>query len=160
MRKLAIAVALLCAACGQPGTTSGGPPADEATSTDAATSQVAALPEVDATMLAAATSDFATVEPSELGVISATTVQEALGPLLSTETTEGDQVVQLSVREQGDTAIADVVRLNIPDDAVSGGHLRVEFMRGGDGWDPTNGYRRTQCRRGAAAGQWTKGQCP
>lgn len=154
-------VALICAACGQASMTSSSAPGEEAAGIgDTATSHVAALPEVDAALLASANGDFTAIEPSELGVIAAPTVEEALGPLLSTETTEGDQVVQLSVREQGDAAIADVVRLNIPDDAVSGGHLRVEFTRGADGWDPVNAYRRMQCRRGASAGQWGRGPCP
>lgn len=160
MRKLAIAVALLCAACGQPSTTGSGPGAEDTTSTDTATSEMAALPPVDAASLGAPLSAFTTVDAGELGVIAAPSVHDALGPLLSTESTEGDQVVQLTVVETATAATADVVRLNIPDDAVSGGHLRVTFTRGADGWDPDLAYRRTQCRRGALAGQWSKGPCP
>jgi len=84
---------------------------------------------------------------------------EALEPLLGPEVMEGADV-SLTVRENGDQAIADVVRTGLQDDSVSGGHVRIEFHREADGWFPVNAYRRTQCARGGEAGQWTAGLCP
>lgn len=84
---------------------------------------------------------------------------EALEPLLGPEVVEGSNL-SLSVRENGDDAIADIVRTDLQDDSVSGGHIRIEFRREADGWFPVNAYRRTQCARGAEAGQWTSGLCP
>lgn len=117
------------------------------------------LPEVDPTLLAAANTDFTAIEPSEVGVFGAPTVLEALAPLMGPEVTEGSNV-SLSVRESGDEAVADVVQGGLLDDSVSAGHVRVEFRREADGWYPTNAYRRSQCARGGAAGQWTTGLCP
>ena len=119
------------------------------------------LPEVDAVLLAAPSSDFVAIEPSELGVIGAATIEEAIAPLVgSPETSEEGASVSLSVREAGETATADIVRTNIPDDSVSAGHVRIEFHREPEGWFPTNAYRRSLCRRGEAAGQWSSGLCP
>ena len=87
----------------------------------------------------------------------------ALEPLLGGEVNEegeGNASLSLTVQEQGDSAIADVVRSGMLDDSVTAGHLRVEFRREPDGWFPTNAYRRSQCARGAQAGQWTSGLCP
>lgn len=119
----------------------------------------AEIPPVDASLLGATNDAFTAIEPSEVGVFGAPAVMEALEPLLGPEVMEGADV-SLSVRENGDQAIADVVRTGLQDDAVSGGHVRVEFRREADGWFPVNAYRRTQCARGGEAGQWTAGLCP
>ena len=157
---LAIALALALAACGQQqapqqqqGSTTA--PSDELLEEEA----LPPLPEVDPLLLAAPNTDFTAIEPSEVGVSGAPTVLEALGPLLGPEVTEGANV-SLSVRETGNDAIADLVRSGLADDSVSAGHVRVEFRREPDGWYPTNAYRRSQCARGGAAGQWTTGLCP
>jgi hypothetical protein len=119
------------------------------------------LPEVDAALLQAAASDFVAVEPTELGIIGGQSIEEAISPLVgSPETHEEGASVSLSIREAGDIATADIVRANIPDDSVSAGHVRIEFRREPEGWFPTNAYRRSQCRRGELAGQWTSGLCP
>jgi hypothetical protein len=119
------------------------------------------LPQVDAALLEAPSTDFVAVEPTELGVIAAPTIEEAISPLVaSPETFEEGASVSLTVRETGDTATADIVRSNIPDDSVSAGHVRIEFRREPEGWFPTNSYRRSQCRRGELTGQWTSGLCP
>ena len=119
----------------------------------------AEIPPVDASLLGAPNDAFTAIEPSEVGVFGAPAVMEALEPLLGPEVTEGADV-SLSVRENGNEAVADVVRTGLQDDSVSGGHVRVEFRREADGWYPTNAYRRTQCARGGEAGQWTAGLCP
>lgn len=119
----------------------------------------AELPPVDASLLGAPNAAFTAIEPSEVGVFGAPDVMQALDPLLGPEVTEGAHV-QLSVRENGDEAIADIVRTGLQDDSVSGGHVRIEFRREPDGWYPTNAYRRTQCARGGEAGQWIAGLCP
>lgn len=119
----------------------------------------AEIPPVDASLLGAPNDAFTAIEPSEVGVFGAPAVMEALEPLLGPEVMEGADV-SLSVRENGDQAIADVVRTGLQDDSVSGGHVRIEFHREADGWFPVNAYRRTQCARGGEAGQWTAGLCP
>jgi hypothetical protein len=119
----------------------------------------AELPRVDAALLGAPNSSFTAIEPSEVGVFGAPAVMEALEPLLGPEVVEGSNV-SLSVRENGDDAVADIVRTGLQDDSVSGGHVRIEFRREADGWFPVNAYRRTQCARGGEAGQWTAGLCP
>ena len=159
MRFGVLAVVLALAACGQ----QQAPPQDQgsAASPDALpdAADLPPLPEVDPTLLAAANSDFTAIEPSEVGVFGAPTVLDALAPLLGPEVTEGANV-SLSVRENGDQAVADLVQAGMMDDSVSAGHVRVEFRREADGWFPTNAYRRSQCARGAAPGQWTTGLCP
>lgn len=117
------------------------------------------LPPVDASLLGAPNSAFSAIEPSEVGVFGAPAVLEALEPLLGPEVVEGSEV-SLSVRENGDDAVADIVRTGLQDDSVSGGHVRIEFRREADGWFPVNAYRRTQCARGGQEGQWTSGLCP
>lgn len=119
----------------------------------------AVMPPVDASLLAAPNSAFTAIEPSEVGVFGAPAVMEALEPLLGPEVMEGAEV-SLSVRENGDDAVADIVRTGLLDDSVSGGHVRIEFRHEADGWYPTNAYRRSQCARGADAGQWIAGLCP
>lgn len=156
--KFALAAVLLVAACGQPATTSDAPPVapEEETS---ATDQPADLPPPDAALVAAPVSAFIAVEPSELGVQAAPTVREALAPLLSSDVNEG-ATLQLGVAENGETAVADIVRSGMEDDSVSAAQLRVEFRHETDGWYPTNAYRRTMCVRGANAGQWSATPCP
>lgn len=117
------------------------------------------LPPVDASLLGAPNSAFTAIEPSEVGVFGAPAVMEALEPLLGPEVIEGSNV-SLSVRENGDDAVADIVRTGLQDDSVSGGHVRIEFRREADGWFPVNAYRRSQCARGGEAGQWIAGLCP
>lgn len=117
------------------------------------------LPPVDPALLEAPNSAFTAIEPTELGVAAAPDVMQALEPLLGPEVVEGS-TVHLTVRETGDDAIADIVRTGLQDDSVSGGHVRIEFRREADGWYPTNAFRRTQCGRGAEAGQWTTELCP
>ena len=119
----------------------------------------AALPPVDSSLLGAPNSAFTAIEPSEVGVFGATAVAEALEPLLGPEVVEASHV-SLSVREEGDSAVADIVRTGLQDDSVAGGHIRIEFRREPDGWFPVNAYRRTQCARGGQEGQWTAGLCP
>lgn len=119
----------------------------------------ASLPPVDAALLAAPSTEFSAIEPSEVGVFAAPTVMQALEPLLGPEVSEGASL-HLSVRETGDEAIADIVRAGMADDSVSAGHVRLEFRREEDGWYPTNAYRRSQCARGGQSGQWTSGLCP
>lgn len=119
----------------------------------------AELPPVDSSLVGAPNSAFTAIEPSEVGVFGATAVAEALEPLLGPEVVEASHV-SLSVREEGDNAVADIVRTGLQDDSVSGGHIRIEFRREPDGWFPVNAYRRTQCARGGQEGQWTAGLCP
>lgn len=167
MRKLqsvcaAIALGLVVAACGQnqPADQSGdsGAPVtyDEAQDEEHTPAE---LPPVDAALVGAPNALFTAIEPSEVGVLAAPTVMESLDPLLGPEVTEGS-TVYLTVREEGDNVIADIVRSGMADDAVSAGHVRIEFRREADGWYPTNAYRRLQCARGAGPGEWTTGLCP
>jgi hypothetical protein len=118
-----------------------------------------ALPPVDPALVAVPSSEFTAIEPTEIGIIAAPTVMEALEPLLGPEMGEGSSL-SLTIAAQRDDAIADVVRAGMADDSVSAGHLRVEFRREPDGWFPTSAYRRSQCARGGQAGQWTSGLCP
>ncbi|WP_395648168.1 hypothetical protein [Terricaulis sp.] len=118
------------------------------------------LPPVDAALVAAPNSTFVAFEPSEAGIIGAATVHEALGPIVSPESAGEGEEIHLTITEQGDTAVADIVRINQPDDAIASGHVRVEFRREPEGWYPTNAYRRAMCRRGAYANQWTTEACP
>ncbi|HYD85847.1 MAG TPA: hypothetical protein VEA80_00065 [Vitreimonas sp.] len=158
----ALAMALTLAACGQgqPSDQDDGSaitaPEDEGVPGEA---QREELPPVDASLLGAPNDLFTAIEPSEVGVFGAPSVMEALDPLLGPEVTEGSSV-HLTVREEGDGAIADIVRTGLADDSVSAGHVRVEFRREPDGWYPTNAYRRMQCARGATPGEWTTGLCP
>jgi hypothetical protein len=161
---IVVAAAVALAACGQPqneGSETGpSSQTDEAAPVDEAEA-LPALPGVDAALLAAPSTEFVAIEPSELGVVAAPTVDEAIAPLVgSPEAHEEGASVSLTVREVGDTATADIVRADIPDDAVSAGHVRIEFHREPEGWFPTNAYRRSQCRRGDMAGRWTSGTCP
>lgn len=158
-----LAAALALAACGQQQQKQddSGAVSQTEDSAEPEAEQLPPLPEVDAALLAAPASDFVAIEPSELGVFGAPTVEQAISALVgSPETQEDGASVSLTVRESGETATADVVRSNIPDDSVSAGHVRVEFRREPEGWFPTNAYRRSLCRRGELSGQWTSGLCP
>lgn len=165
-RALVLGAAVLIAACGQQQQDQG---ADGAGSDVVAEMQNGAdggddlefedLPEVDPALLAAPNEAFTAIEPSEVGVFGAPTVDEALTPLLGPEGAEGESIY-LTMRESGDSAVADIVRSGLADDSVSAGHVRIEFRREPDGWYPTNAYRRAQCVRGALAGQWTSELCP
>lgn len=160
-QSFVVAVALIAlAACGQQQ-----PPAEqgdyggEITEEENGVAPRASLPPVDPALVAAPSSAFTPIEPTEVGVVGAPSVMEALEPLLGPEMTEGAQV-HLTVTAQRDDAVADIVRAGMADDSVSAGHVRIEFRREPDGWYPTNAYRRSQCARGAEAGQWISGLCP
>lgn len=171
LRTLACGAAtLVLIGCGAP---SSEPAPEPEVAEAAATTPAPTLPPVAPDLLSAPNSAFIAIEPTELGVIGAPTVWEALGPLISsdahadplgqdgTETGAAErESVHFSMRETGDDAVADIVRSGLLDDSVSAGHVRVEFRREPDGWYPTNAYRRQQCRRGAGAGQWTTELCP
>jgi hypothetical protein len=119
------------------------------------------LPQVDGALLEAPSSQFMAIEPSELGVFAAPTIEEAIDPLIgSPEAHEEGASVSLTIREGAQTATVDIVRSNIPDDSVAAGHVRIEFRREPEGWFATNAYRRSLCRRGDRAGQWTRELCP
>lgn len=119
------------------------------------------LPQVDGALLEAPTAQFMAIEPSELGVFAAPAIEEAIDPLIgSPEAHEEGASVSLTIREGAQTATVDIVRSNIPDDSVAAGHVRIEFRREPEGWFPTNAYRRSLCRRGERAGQWTRELCP
>ncbi len=164
VRDLALALCVLAlAACGQPAqdeagyeTSSSAPLADA----DASTDHVVELEPVDTLLVAAPPEDFVAIEPSEVGVFGAPTIQDAIHDLISGEALEGEANVSLTIREEGDIAFADIVRDNIPDDSVAAGHVRVEFRREPEGWFPTNAYRRWMCRRGPHANQWSRELCP
>jgi hypothetical protein len=164
MRALIVvaAAALTLAACGQQQqTTDESGTSAPVEDTLAGEEELVPLPEVETPLLQTPSSEFVALEPSELGVFGAPTIQEAIDPLVgSPEAQQEGASVSLSIRESGDTATADIVQSNIPDDSVSAGHVRIEFRREPEGWFPTNAYRRSLCRRGESAGQWTSGLCP
>ncbi len=158
LRQSFFAAALLAlAACGQQQqqAETEPPPLEE----EESVAPRASLPPVDPALVAAPSTAFTPIEPTEVGVIGAPSVMEALEPLLGPEMTEGAQV-HLTITSTRDDAVADIVRAGMADDSVSAGHVRIEFRREPDGWYPTNAYRRSQCARGAEAGQWTSGLCP
>jgi hypothetical protein len=135
--------------CGQPqqqqsGGETGAPPLEEEIVAEEAPAD---LPPVDP-------------DPSEIGVFAAPTVMAALEPVIGPEAHQEGSTLALTVRQEGDAAVADIVRYGMADDSVSAGHLRVEFRREPEGWYPTNAYRRSQCARGGLAGQWTAELCP
>lgn len=157
--RFALVAVLLIASCGQPATTSEAPPPAPPAEESSAAPQPTDLPTPDAALVAAPSSAFTAVEPSELGVQPATSVREALAPLLSSDVNEG-ATLQLGINQSGDAAVADIVRSGLEDDSVSAAQLRVEFRHEPDGWYPTNAYRRTMCARGDNAGQWSAAPCP
>lgn len=149
-------------ACGQP-------QREDEPAQPAASSQVQSFPTDDreaevlaavpAELLATANAAFTAIEPSEVGIFAAPTIEQALAPLLSPEAHEEGASVQLTVREIEGAQVADIVRSDIPDDSIAAGHIRIEFRQEPEGWFPTNAYRRVMCRRGAHASQWTAGAC-
>lgn len=156
-----VGAALALTACGprpqqEAGTESGTTPYEEVTEEPAP----AELPEVDAALLAAPDTEFTAIEPSEVGVFAAPTVMAALESILGGEAHVEDASLSLTIREQGENAVADIVRTNMADDSVSAGHLRIEFHQETDGWYPVTAYRRSRCARGVSANQWTKDLCP
>lgn len=157
MRKLILAAAFAVAACGQP---TPAPVQEEVEQTEAVEEATAALPEVDPAVVAAPNSGFVAIEPTEIGVIGAPSVREALGPLILDPHGEDGSTTRLTLRESADETIADIVRSGLADDSVAAGHVRIEFRREPDGWYPTNAYQRWQCRRGDVAGQWSASPCP
>lgn len=162
-RWIVVAAALALAACGQQ--SQNGPESDTSSQIEApiddGSEEFVPLPQVDAALLNAPSSAFLAIEPTELDVVGAPTIEAAIEPLVgSPEAHEEGASVSLTIRETGDTATADIVRADIPDDSVAAGHVRVEFRREPEGWFPTNAYRRSLCRRGELANQWTSGTCP
>lgn len=159
-----MAAAFALAACGQQSKTgeeAGGPSTQIEDSAEAEDEALPPLPQVDGALLEAPSTQFAAIEPTELGVIGAPSIEEAISPLVgSPEAHEEGASVSLTIRQSGEAATADIVRSSIPDDSVSAGHVRIEFRREPEGWFPTNAYRRSLCRRGELAGQWTSGLCP
>jgi hypothetical protein len=158
---IAALAALLSTACGQSAPSA---PSETAGAVAPAVPEEARtavnLPQVPAALLAAPNSTFTAFEPTEAGIIGAADIHEALGPMISAESVGEGETLHLTVTESGETAVADIVRANMPDDAIASGHVRVEFHREPEGWFPTNAYRRTMCRRGAHANQWTTEPCP
>ncbi len=162
-RWIVVAAALALAACGQQ--SQNGQEIDASSQAedviDDGAEEFVPLPQVDPALLNAPSSTFLAIEPTELDVVGAPTIEAAIEPLVgSPEAHEEGASVSLTVRETGDTATADIVRADIPDDSVAAGHVRVEFHREPEGWFPTNAYRRSLCRRGELANQWTSGVCP
>lgn len=161
---IVVLAAFALAGCGSqtPQEQEGGPGAQYEDGVDEdAREELPPLPQVDGALLEAPSTAFVAIEPTELGVIGAPTIEQAIAPLIgSPETYEEGASVSLSIRESGDQATADLVRADIPDDSVAAGHVRIEFHREPEGWFPTNAYRRSLCRRGDLAGQWTSGLCP
>lgn len=161
-RSLALVIgagALILAACGQSTSEAPTVPSDSSLTEEAA-SAPAELPPVDAALLGAPNNDFIAFEPTEAGIEGAASIHEALGPLISVEGVGEGETVHLTVQETADTAIADIVRNNIADNSIAAGHVRVEFRHEPEGWYPTNAYRRSLCRRGAVANQWSAAPCP
>ncbi|HRE44594.1 MAG TPA: hypothetical protein PKY87_11570 [Terricaulis sp.] len=165
-RGLLIAVlAAALVACGQPADQPGGDTISDPASSVAIEPDDGLEPNFDVepvnpALLAAPSAAFAAIEPSEVGVFPAPSVLEALEPLIPPEAFEEDAAISVSLREEGETVWADVVRENIPDDSVAAGHIRIEFRREPEGWFPTNAYRRWMCRRGDVANQWSSALCP
>lgn len=164
LRSMVLGVALALAACGQPQTEQSGgdtpPAADYASPDEVEGAEPAEIEEVNAVLLAAPNTDFSAIEPSEVGVFAAPTVMQALEPLIGPQAFEGDAALSVSVRTDGEHQVADIVRENIPDDSVAAGHVRIEFRQEPEGWFPTNAYRRSMCRRGPSANQWSAEVCP
>lgn len=136
------------------------PPEGEAVSADESVTEGSIFPAVDAALLSAPNGAFTALEPSVFGVFGAPSIEEALGEIIaSTEDSEGE--LHLSIVESGETAVANIVRTNVGDDAIAAAHIRIEFRREpAEGWYPVNAFRRQQCRRGELAGQWSAAPCP
>ncbi|MET0182837.1 MAG: hypothetical protein ABW199_08135 [Caulobacterales bacterium] len=153
-----VGLALFLAACGQPHD-SGAPAPTFAIEESATPEEQSSFPPVDPALLAAPNSTFTAIEPSEVGVIGAEQVLHAIEPLTSAEFGESGNV-EVTVRNEGANAIADVVRGDLPDDAIGSAHVRVEFIPSPEGWFPANAYRRWQCRRAADPSAWSATPCP
>lgn len=158
-RGLVALAVLALAACGQQQPSDEPTMGEDAPIEDSAAPAPVSLPPVDPALVGVPSSEFTAIEPTEIGIIAAPSVMEALEPILGPEMSEGS-TLSLTITAQRDDAVADVVRAGMADDSVSAGHLRVEFRREPDGWFPTNAYRRSQCARGGLSGQWTSGLCP
>jgi hypothetical protein len=157
-----VLVAMTLAACGRSNERIPEPPPLRPSIEDTQPQQPAPtepLP-VDADLLAAPDTEFVAIEPSEVGVAGAPQIRDAIGPLISSESGEDSGTLQLTIREGETNAIVDIVRSDLPDDAVVAGQVRIEFRKEAEGWFPTNAYRRNKCRRGAYAMQWTTQLCP
>lgn len=161
MRALLTALALsaAAAACGQSEEKEAPAPTFDVEESSAPEARAAFAP-VDATLLAAPNSAFTAIEPSEVGVIGADQVAHAIEPLASAEMGEGGGNVRVSIRETTQSAVADVVRADLPDDSIAAAHVRVEFIPSPEGWFPTNAYRRWQCRRAGDPNAWSTSPCP
>lgn len=110
----------------------------------------------------APSSAFEAVEPTVFGISGSLRVWDALAPLgrQGPEPGEGNQTLDAHLRVEGEGVVADVLRTDLADDAVSAEHVRIEFRREVDGWYPTNAYLRHKCRRAATPGEWTTAPCP
>lgn len=157
---MAAGAALMLLSCGPRGGEQAAPdPAIETTTEAEGSSDVAWTP-VDAALLSAPTSAFMAIEPSEMGVIASDTVEQAIEPLTSAELGGEGGALHVSVRQDGDNQIADIVRTDVADDSIQAAHVRLEFIPAPEGWFPVNAWRRQQCRRGAHAGSWSATPCP
>jgi hypothetical protein len=105
---------------------------------------------------------FLAVEPTELGVIAAPTIWDALAPVgrRAPEGLEGDQRSELRVVKGGGGYFADIVQSGLLDDSIMAEHVRLELRLEPEGWFATNAWRRWQCRRGESPGRWTNVPCP
>lgn len=155
---LAACAALALISCSPQGEQAAPEPSIE--TQEAEGSSAAAFPAVDAALLAAPASDFTPIEPSEIGVMAAEEVAQAIEPLTSVELGGEGGAVHVSIRTEGANQFADVVRTELPDDSIAAAHVRLEFMPSPEGWFPVNAWRRQQCRRGAGAGAWSASPCP
>lgn len=155
---LAASAALALAACGPTGEQAAPEPSIE--TQEAEGSSAASFTPVDPALLAAPASDFAPIEPSEIGVMAAEEVHQAIEPLTSVELGGEGGAVNVSIRTEGANQFADVVRTDLPDDSIAAAHVRLEFMPSPEGWFPVNAWRRQQCRRGPSAGAWSASLCP
>lgn len=160
MRGLVISLlAMMLAACGQ--SVSDAPPAPplEEEAPALSTASLNAAP-VDAALLAAPNSEFMAIEPTEVGVVGAADVLEAIAPLISEESVGEGETLTVSVRDISGGKVADIVRNGLQDDSIGAAQVRIEFRREPDGWYPTNAYRRAQCRRAADPNAWSVAPCP
>src|SRR5688572_24711989 len=98
-----LVAALALVACGQQSKTGEetGPSSQiEDGAADEGAEDIPPLPQVDAALLEAPSAAFVAIEPTELGVIGAPTIEEAISPLVgSPETFEEGASVSLTVRE-------------------------------------------------------------
>lgn len=158
---VALAGALALAGCGRSNNVPPPPPMPPSIDEGQADTTTPAEPgPVDPQLLAAANSEFAAIEPSEVGVAAAPDIHQAISAITSPESGDDAGTLSLTIREGDTAAVVDVVRADLPDDSVAAGQVRIEFRKEAEGWFPTNAYRRNMCRRGAYAMQWTSETCP